>query len=82
MRIGCARLEEALALLRGGGGPPLAPGLEADIIGALSELRAACVLEQLKVDLEPPVPYRLAGTKVKFASPKQSCSLESRSISL
>lgn len=51
VRIGYARLEEALALLMDAGEPRLAPSLEADITGALAELRAACVLEQLRVSL-------------------------------
>jgi hypothetical protein len=48
VRVGCARLEEALALLKDAGAPPLAPTLESEIGAALNELRPACVLEQLK----------------------------------
>ena len=46
---GCARLEEALGLLRGVASPPLAPLLADEIDSALRELQPQCVLEHLKV---------------------------------
>lgn len=46
---GCARLEEALGLLRSLGSPPLAPVLADEIDSALQELQPQCVLEHLKV---------------------------------
>eukprot|EP00884_Botryococcus_braunii_P003125 jgi/Botrbrau1/12813/Bobra.20_1s0004.1 len=83
VRIGCARLEEALALLRDGGNPPLAPGLEADIMGALRELRAACVLEQLKLSLSlPNAPVRaqaVAVLKELLANPGSALTKDGRS---
>ncbi|KAK9849132.1 hypothetical protein WJX84_011187 [Apatococcus fuscideae] len=48
---GCARLEEALGLLRGIGSPALAPLLADEIDGALRELQPQCVLEHLKLPL-------------------------------
>ncbi|CAG9463505.1 unnamed protein product [Pedinophyceae sp. YPF-701] len=51
--LACARMEEALNILRGAGSPPLAPGLETEIESALGELVPHCVLEQLDDPLAP-----------------------------
>ncbi|KAK9818230.1 hypothetical protein WJX72_009142 [[Myrmecia] bisecta] len=49
--VGCARMEEALAVLRDAGSPPLAPVLAAEIEESLQELKPHCVLDQLKLPL-------------------------------
>ena len=49
MAAGCARLEEAAALLRDAGQPPVSPVLEAEISEALADLKPACTLEHLQV---------------------------------
>ncbi len=61
---GCARLEEALGLLRGIGSPSLAPLLADEIDSALRELQPQCVLEHLKVDtsqMPPDYSSRISG---------------------
>ena len=52
--MGCARLEEALYLLRehGSGSAALAPELQVNIVGALSDLKADAVLDYLSQPLE------------------------------
>lgn len=52
--MGCARLEEALYMLRehGSGSAALAPELQVNIVGALSDLKADAVLDYLSQPLE------------------------------